>query len=181
MLTISSLQGILLVVVNVGVILSAPIQFIMDRAAKLLETKAKLSTFAAAAALRASQSAIVRQRSRQLFGQDRSQRFPSADQDHIVQGTSELSSQRSSSLIEPKVRPASSAGAESTAHPAAILQAPSNATLEQLDVGEQSTAQHHNQSTSCDGKPPSPGKYIHAQLPMELSGEDVVFVATRFM
>jgi hypothetical protein len=65
------LQGILLVVVNIGVLLTSPIQFIMEKAAELIEAKAELAVFAAASALRVRQSAeVVHTRSRQILGRD---------------------------------------------------------------------------------------------------------------
>ena len=112
-------------------ILSAPIQFILVRTTELLEVKAKLSTLAAVLVLRAQKSATnLHQQSRRLFDKDRSQQFASVGKDHIMQGTAELSSQRSSALIDQEVRPASSAGVRSTAHPAANSQA--NTAPEQL-------------------------------------------------
>ena len=41
----------MLVVVNISVLLTSPIQFIMEKAAELIEAKAELAVFAAASAL----------------------------------------------------------------------------------------------------------------------------------
>ena len=86
-------------VVNVGVILSGPIQFAMDNAAELLKAKAKLAVFAAASALRARQSAeLVHTRSRQIMRRDLSRQLSSVDEDHIRKLTSNITSRQLSSL-----------------------------------------------------------------------------------
>ena len=162
---------------NVGVILSGPIQFILNQAARLLEAKAKFSAFAAASALRARQSIItMSQQSRRLFGKNRSQQLPSSEQDHTLQGTPLWSS----SLIVQEVGTSSSAGVESTGNPEAHLQGPTYVASEQMDVVEKPAVQPHDQFSSCDEQP-SLKQGIRAQLPMELAGEEVMFVATEFV
>ena len=162
---------------NLGVILSAPIQLILDQATELLEAKAKFSAFAAASALRVRQStSIMRQQSRRLFQKDRSQQLPSADQDHTMQGTPEWPS----SLIVEEVRPSSSAGVGSIVSPESSLQVPAYKTSERLDVVEMPAVQPHDQFSSSDEQPSSK-QGIRAQLPVELAGEEVKFVITGFM
>ena len=116
---------------NVGVILSGPIQFILDQAAGLLEAKAMLSAFVAASALQARRStSIMRQQSRRLFGKDHSEQLPSAEQGQTMQDTPEWPS----SLIVEEVRPSSSAGVGSIVNPESSLQVAAYEASEQLDV-----------------------------------------------
>ena len=57
--------------VNIGVLLTSPIQFIVEKAGELIDAKAELAVFAAASALRVRQSAeVVHTRSRQILGRD---------------------------------------------------------------------------------------------------------------
>ena len=78
------LQGILLVVVNIGVLLTSPIQFIVEKAGELIEAKAELAVFAAASALRVRQSAeVVHTRSRQILGRDLSRQLSTVNDKHM--------------------------------------------------------------------------------------------------
>ena len=167
---------------NIGVLVSGPIQFVLDETVALLEVKSQLRAFAAASALRARQSGtIVRQQSRRLFGQTRSCQLPSADQNRTMEGTAELSSQRPSPLTVQELRPASSASLDSTLHPVASLQASTNVTSKQFDVVEQPAAQPRDQSTLPCDEHPCPRQGVLAQLPIEMAGEEVIFVETGFL
>ena len=99
-------QGILLVVVNIGVMFTSPIQFIMEKAAELIEAKAELAAFTAASALRARQSAdVVHARSRQILGRNLSRQLSSVNDKHMEEladlPSRNMSSLRSRSALSP--------------------------------------------------------------------------------
>ena len=84
--------------VNIGVLLTNPIQFVMEKAAELIEAKAELAVFAAASALRVRQSAeVVHTRSRQILGKDLSRQLSTVDDKHMEE-LKNLSSHDLSSL-----------------------------------------------------------------------------------
>ena len=112
---------------NVGVMLSGPIQYIMEKTAGLIEVQAKLVVFAAASALQVRQSAEVvreasRRLSRQIMVRNPSRQLSSVDDKHIKRLTTELPSRRPSLLQSSVAQDTVTASAMATVPAAQSLQ-----------------------------------------------------------
>ena len=137
--------------VNVGVILLGPIQYMMERAAELLEVKTKLVVSAAASVLRARQSAeLLHTRSRQIMGKDLLRHLSSVDDEHIKQLT-ELRAQGRPSIVQGT---ASGSSAATTVSPALCLQ-PDKADSDIMPDDK-----------SPQSQPPQPGDIAEAMRPI---------------
>ena len=152
-----TVQGVLLVVINVGVIFSGPIQFFMEKMAEVLEVKSKIAAVTAALALRLHQSAaVMRTRSTKVTGSDLSGQLASVGDDHIEELV-QLSTCHESSFQYRRKKVAELASTSASADQ--ILQ---HGRDDDLSIASERPDDHPHLSSPCDNtqttRPTLPGQ-----------------------